>query len=147
MTHGKLTRHFGRDPAHRKAMFVNMASSLLKHERIETTLPKAKELRRFVEPLITIAKSGKQQARVLLLSELRNDKATVTKLLDTLGKRYSTRKGGYTRILKTGVRFGDLAKTAIIELVDRDTSIEEARKAKREATAKKKEEAEANANP
>lgn len=138
MTHGMRTRHLSKGTAHRKAMFINMATSLFTYERIETTLPKAKELRTVVEPLITIAKAGGDQSRRLLLSRLNNNKVIVDKLMETFGKRYSTRAGGYTRILKAGVRFGDMAKVAIIELVDRDTSIEDNRRKKREAVAKKK---------
>ena len=100
-------------------MFANMAAALIKHEQIITTLPKAKELRSVVEKLITLGKRGDLHARRLVISRLR-DKAMAAKLFETLGPRYKDRKGGYTRVLKAGFRYGDSAPMAVIELVDRD---------------------------
>lgn len=121
MRHGKARRKLGVKTAHRKAMFANMAAALIKHEQIETTLPKAKELRPVVEKLITLAKKGDLSARRRAISVVR-DVPMVAKLFDVLAKRYKTRKGGYIRILKAGFRFGDNASRAIIEFVDRDES-------------------------
>jgi len=118
MRHQNSGRKLNRNSSHRKAMFKNMAVSLFAHEVIRTTLPKAKELRRKVEPLITMAKADDQAKRRLAFSRLR-DKAAVTKLFTELGPRYQERPGGYTRILKCGFRSGDKAPMAIIELVDR----------------------------
>jgi large subunit ribosomal protein L17 len=100
-------------------MFANMAASLIKHEQITTTLPKAKELRPFVEKLVTLAKRGDLHARRIAISRVR-DVDQVRKLFDTIGPRYKTREGGYTRVLKAGFRFGDNAPVAVIEFVDRD---------------------------
>ncbi|MBI3440326.1 MAG: 50S ribosomal protein L17 [Proteobacteria bacterium] len=119
MRHGKAGRKLGVTTSHRKAMFANMAVALIKHEQISTTLPKAKELRGFVEKLITLGKSGTLADRRLAHSRLRDD-AMLKKLFDTLGPRYKDRRGGYTRVLKAGFRYGDNAPLAIIELVDRD---------------------------
>jgi large subunit ribosomal protein L17 len=119
MRHGNSGRKLGRTSSHRKAMFQNMAAALLKHEQISTTLPKAKELRPIVEKLITLGKRGGLHARRQAWSVLRDDTIT-TKLFDTLGPRYKDRKGGYTRVLKAGFRYGDAASMAMIELVDRD---------------------------
>ena len=119
MRHGKVHRKLGKKPAHRKAMFANMASSLIKHEQIVTTLPKAKELRPIVEKLVTLAKKGGLAARRQAISEIR-DVTQVKKLFDVLGPRYKDRKGGYTRVLKAGFRYGDSAPVAVIEFVDRD---------------------------
>jgi len=102
-------------------MFANMAAALVKHEQIVTTLPKAKDLRGVVEALITLAKRGDLHARRVVASRLR-DEATVVKLFETLGPRYQSRSGGYTRVLKAGFRYGDNAPLAVIELVDRDES-------------------------
>lgn len=118
MRHRKDGRHLNRTSSHRSAMFRNMAVSLLRHELIKTTLPKAKELRRVVEPLITVAKSDSLANRRLTFTRLR-DRDTVTKLFNEIGPRYQGRPGGYTRILKCGVRSGDKAPMAIVELVDR----------------------------
>ncbi|MBL9098461.1 MAG: 50S ribosomal protein L17 [Alphaproteobacteria bacterium] len=122
MRHGSAGRKLNRTSSHRKALFVNLASALIKHEQITTTLPKAKELRPVVEKLVTLGKRGKTDlhARRQALSALRNDTAMVTKLFDVLAPRYATRKGGYTRVLKAGHRFGDAADMAVIEFVDRD---------------------------
>ena len=118
MRHRKSGRQLNRNSSHRKAMMSNMATSLFSHEVIRTTLPKAKELRRFAEPLITIAKEDSVSKRQLAFSRLR-DKAVVGKLFTILGPRYKERAGGYTRILKCGFRTGDKAPMAIVELVDR----------------------------
>lgn len=124
MRHRKSGRQLNRNSSHRKAMFSNMANSLFNHEIIKTTLPKAKELRRVAEPLITMAKSDSVANRRLAFSRLR-DKAMVGKLFTELGPRYKARAGGYTRIMKCGFRSGDTAPMAYIELVDRDSSSSE----------------------
>jgi large subunit ribosomal protein L17 len=118
MRHRKAGRQFSRTSAHREAMFRNMANSLFRHELIKTTLPKAKELRRVAEPLITMAKSDSVHKRRLVFARLR-DKEMVGKLFVELGPRYQTRPGGYLRILKCGFRAGDAAPMAYVELVDR----------------------------
>ena len=118
MRHGKSGRRLGRNSSHRKAMFRNMATSMLKHETIKTTLPKAKELRRVVEPLITLAKEDSVANRRLAFDRLR-DKEVVGKLFTEIGPRFKERPGGYLRILKTGFRTGDKAPMAYIEMVDR----------------------------
>ena len=118
MRHRKSGRHLNRTSSHRQAMFRNMAASLIEHEIIKTTLPKAKELRRVAEPLITLAKEDSVANRRLAFSRTRN-KAAVGKLFSELGPRYEDRPGGYTRILKAGFRAGDAAPMAYIELVDR----------------------------
>ena len=119
MRHGICRRKLNRTSTHRKAMFANMAASLLKHEQIKTTLPKAKDLRRVVDRLITLGKRGDLHARRQAMSVLRDRKITA-KLFDALAGRYQERAGGYTRVLKAGFRYGDMAPMAIIELVDRD---------------------------
>ena len=121
MRHGNAHRKLGRTSAHRTAMFANMAASLIKHEQIVTTLPKAKELRPVVEKLVTLAKRGDLHARRQAISQIR-DVAQVGKLFATLGPRYAERRGGYTRVLKAGFRYGDNAAMAGIEVVDRDPS-------------------------
>jgi large subunit ribosomal protein L17 len=118
MRHRKSGRQLNRDSAHRKAMFRNMTCSLLRHELIKTTLPKAKELRRVAEPIITLGKSDSVAARRLAFSRLRDAEA-VGKLFTEVGPRYSNRPGGYMRILKCGARPGDKAPMAYVELVDR----------------------------
>ncbi|MCJ7557115.1 MAG: 50S ribosomal protein L17 [Gammaproteobacteria bacterium] len=118
MRHRKSGRQLGRNSSHRKAMYRNMATSLLMHETIKTTLPKAKELRRVVEPLITIAKEDSVAHRRLAFDRLR-DKAVVGKLFTDLGPRFKVRPGGYLRILKMGLRAGDSAPMAIVQLVDK----------------------------
>jgi large subunit ribosomal protein L17 len=118
MRHRNTGRYFSRTSSHRKAMFRNMTTSLVEHELIKTTLPKAKELRRYAEPLITLAKSDSVANRRLAFSRLR-DNAAVGKLFTQLGPRYSARPGGYIRILKCGLRAGDKAPMAYVELVDR----------------------------
>jgi large subunit ribosomal protein L17 len=121
MRHGYAHRKLGRTAAHRTAMFANMAASLIKHEQIVTTLPKAKELRPFVEKLVTLAKRGDLHARRQAISQVR-DVTQVGKLFATLGPRYQSREGGYIRVLKAGFRHGDNAPMAVIEFVDRDPS-------------------------
>jgi large subunit ribosomal protein L17 len=119
MRHGKVHRKLNRTAEHRKAMFANMATSLIKHEQIITTLPKAKELRPIVEKLVTLAKKGGLHARRQAIAEIR-DVTQVKKLFDVIGPRYKERDGGYTRIMKAGFRYGDNAAKAVIEFVDRD---------------------------
>ena len=121
MRHGKAHRKLGRTSAHRTAMFANMSASLIKHEQIVTTLPKAKDLRPVIEKLITLGKKGGLHARRQAISQIR-DVAMAKKLFDVLGPRYKDRKGGYTRIMKAGFRYGDSAPVAVIEFVDRDPS-------------------------
>jgi|TARA_B100001996_G_scaffold99409_1_gene74445 large subunit ribosomal protein L17 len=118
MRHRESGRKLNRNSSHRKAMFRNMAASLIEHEIIKTTLPKAKELRRIAEPLITMAKNDNVAKRRLAFSRLRN-RDIVTKLFNEIGPRYKERPGGYLRILKCGFRTGDKAAMAIVELVDR----------------------------
>jgi large subunit ribosomal protein L17 len=152
MRHGSAGRKLNRTSSHRKALFVNLATALIKHEQITTTLPKAKELKPYVEKLVTLgkrgaaeaaahtaalAKAGDEKTRTALkkthkgknlhvrreaLSQLRNDTETVEKLFTTLAPRYAARKGGYTRVLKAGFRYGDAAPMAVIEFVDRDVT-------------------------
>ena len=119
MRHGKAHRKLNRTHTHRKAMFANMAASLIKHEQITTTLPKAKELKPIADKLITLAKRGDLHARRQAISQIR-DVAMVGKLFETLGPRYKERSGGYTRVMKAGFRYGDNAPRAVIEFVDRD---------------------------
>jgi large subunit ribosomal protein L17 len=119
MYHRKSYRRFGRSSEHRQAMFANLAASLIKHEQIITTLPKAKDLRPVVEKLVTLGKRGDLHARRQAMAKL-GDADMVKKLIDVLGPRYKERQGGYTRILKAGYRYGDAAPVAVIEFVDRD---------------------------
>jgi len=119
MRHGVAGRKLNVTSSHRLAMFRNMAVALIKHEQITTTLPKAKELRPVAEKLITLGKRGGLHARRLAYAELR-DKVIVAKLFSTIADRYRTRPGGYTRVLRAGMRYGDAADMAVIELVDRD---------------------------
>jgi large subunit ribosomal protein L17 len=121
MRHARGYRRLNRTHEHRKALFANMAGSLIEHEQIKTTLPKAKELRPVVEKLITLAKRGDLHARRMAAAQLKQD-SHVAKLFDVLGERYKERQGGYIRVLKAGFRYGDMAPMAIIELVDRDPS-------------------------
>ena len=123
MRHGHGLRKLNRTSEHRLAMLRNMMNSLIAHEAIRTTLPKAKELRRVVEPMITLAKEATLAHRRLAFDRLR-DRDSVTKLFDQLGPRYKTRPGGYTRILKMGFRVGDNAPMALVELVDRPEIVE-----------------------
>lgn len=121
MRHGKSGRKLGVKTQHRHAMFANSAANLIKHEQIETTLPKAKEYKKIVDRLITLGKKGGLANRRLAMSRLR-DETQVKKLFEVLAPRYANRAGGYTRVLKAGFRYGDNAPMAIIELVDRDRS-------------------------
>ncbi|MBP7704095.1 MAG: 50S ribosomal protein L17 [Caulobacter sp.] len=121
MRHGKAHRKLGRTQSHRAAMFANMSASLIKHEQIVTTLPKAKELRPIVEKLITLGKRGDLHARRQAISQI-HDIEQVGKLFAVLGPRYKERNGGYIRVLKAGFRYGDNAPMAVIEFVDRDVN-------------------------
>ncbi len=138
MRHARGYRRLNRTHEHRKALFANMAGSLIEHEQIKTTLPKAKELRPIVEKLITLAKKGDLHSRRNASSRLKEDQY-VSKLFDVLGPRYKDRQGGYVRILKAGFRYGDMAPMAIIEFVDRDVNAkgaaDKARVAEAEAAA------------
>ncbi|ANP36480.1 50S ribosomal protein L17 [Phaeobacter gallaeciensis] len=138
MRHARGYRRLNRTHEHRKALFANMAGSLIEHEQIKTTLPKAKELRPIVEKLITLAKKGDLHSRRNAASRLKEDQY-VSKLFDVLGPRYKDRQGGYVRILKAGFRYGDMAPMAIIEFVDRDVNAkgaaDKARVAEAEAAA------------
>jgi large subunit ribosomal protein L17 len=120
MRHRNAFRKLNRTATHRSALFASLASALIKHEQIVTTLPKAKDLRRVADRLITLAKRGDLHARRLAFARIR-DEAMVAKLFDTLGPRYAERPGGYTRVMKAGFRYGDSAPMAVIELIDRDT--------------------------
>ena len=120
MRHRNAVRKLNRTATHRSALFASLATALIKHEQIVTTLPKAKDLRRVADRLITLAKKGDLHARRLAFARIR-DEAMVAKLFDTLGPRYAERPGGYTRVMKAGFRYGDSAPMAVIELVDRDT--------------------------
>ncbi|MDP8995801.1 MAG: 50S ribosomal protein L17 [Pseudomonadota bacterium] len=121
MRHGFKGRQLNRTSEHRQAMFANMSASLIKHEQIVTTLPKAKDLRPIVEKLITLGKKGTLHARRQAISQMRDIEQT-KKLFDVLAKRYKDRKGGYIRIMKAGFRMGDNAPVAVIEFVDRDVT-------------------------
>lgn len=139
MRHGKSGRKLNRTASHRKAMFANMATSLIEHEQIVTTLPKAKEIRPIVEKLVTLGKRGGLHARRQAISAIRDVKQ-VAKLFDTLAPRYATRNGGYLRIMKAGFRAGDNAPLAVVEFVDRDVNAKGAAdKARVEAAAKEAE--------
>ena len=119
MRHGNAHRKLNRTAEHRKAMFVNMAAALIKHEQIVTTLPKAKDLRPIIEKLITLGKRGDLHARRQAIAQIR-DVDMVKKLFDVIGPRYKDRNGGYSRVIKAGYRYGDSAPVAVIELLDRD---------------------------
>jgi large subunit ribosomal protein L17 len=121
MRHGFAGRRFNRSASHRKSMLANLAASLIKHEQIVTTLPKAKDLRPVVEKLVTLGKKGDLAARRQAIAQI-GDEVQVKKLFDVLAKRYAERKGGYTRVLKAGFRYGDSAPRAVIEFVDRDVN-------------------------
>ncbi len=121
MRHGMSGRKFNRTKGHRRALLANLANALLKHEQIKTTLPKAKDLRPYVEKLITLGKRGDLHARRQAAGTLRDDKV-VAKLFSTLAERYKARPGGYLRIIKAGFRYGDSAPMAVIEFVDRDVA-------------------------
>ncbi len=120
MRHARGYRRLNRTHEHRKALFSNLAGSLIEHEQIKTTLPKAKELRPVIEKMITLAKRGDLHARRQAAAKLKQD-AYVAKLFDVLGPRYKDRQGGYVRVLKAGFRYGDMAPMAIIEFIDRDS--------------------------
>ena len=135
MRHRSKGRRFNRDSSHRQAMFSNMAASLIRHEQIVTTLPKAKDLKRVIDKYITLAKRGDLNSRRLAAARMR-DEAMVKKLFDVLGPRYKDRSGGYTRVLKAGYRYGDSAPVAVIELVDRDESVKGAEDKERSAAMK-----------
>ena len=135
MRHHKSGRKLNRTSSHREALFKNMAASLFRHEQIRTTLPKAKELRRVAEPLITLAKTSSVANRRLAFARLR-DREAVTKLFDVLGVRYRTRPGGYLRILKFGFRTGDSAPMALVQLVDRPETAGDTAAAADESTQK-----------
>lgn len=147
MRHGKKINHLGRTASHRKAMLSNMASSLILHKRINTTLAKAKALKKYVEPLITKAKNDSTHSRRIVFSYLQ-DKETLQELFGTVAEKVAARPGGYTRIIKTGIRLGDNAEMCMMELVDfnelllQDTSAEKAKTTRRSrrAPAKKKDE-------
>jgi large subunit ribosomal protein L17 len=121
MRHKNLGRRFNRDSGHRQAMLSNLAASLIRHEQIVTTLPKAKDLKRIIDKYITLAKRGDLNSRRLAASRLR-DEDMAKKLFDILGPRYKDRSGGYSRVMKAGFRYGDSAPRAVIELIDRDVS-------------------------
>ena len=121
MRHKKLGRRFSRDSSHRQAMFSNLATSLIEHEQIITTLPKAKDLKRVIDKFITLAKRGDLNSRRLCAARLGSEVMT-KKLFDVLGPRYASRSGGYSRVLKAGFRYGDSSPRAVIELVDRDVA-------------------------
>lgn len=135
MRHGNGNRRLNRTSEHRKSMFANMAGSLIEHEQIKTTLPKAKELRRIAEKLVTLGKRGDLHARRLAASRLKQN-AHVKKLFEVLGPRYQDRNGGCVRVLKAGFRYGDMAPMAYVEFVDRDVeargAADKAREAKNE---------------
>ncbi len=134
MRHRVSGRKLNRTSSHRKALFANMAVALIEHEQIRTTLPKAKDLRPVVEKLITLGKRGGLHARRQALAVLRDAEVT-RKLFGPLAERYASRPGGYTRVLKAGYRYGDMAPMAVIELVDRDTAAKGAKDKERQAAA------------
>ncbi|TCP40471.1 50S ribosomal protein L17 [Rhodovulum marinum] len=132
MRHARGYRRLNRTHEHRKAMFANMAGSLIEHEQIKTTLPKAKELKRIADKLVTLGKRGDLHARRQAAAQLKQD-AHVAKLFEVLGPRYAERQGGYVRVLKAGFRYGDMAPMAIVEFVDRDPEAKGAADRAREA--------------
>ena len=140
MTHGNSNRKLNRTHEHRKAMFANMVCSLIEHEQIQTTLPKAKELKKIVDKYITLGKKGSLHSRRQAISRLKQNSAVI-KLFETLAPRYKDRNGGYTRVLKAGFRYGDAAPLAVVEFVDRDVSAKGAKdKELQEAIENKSEE-------
>jgi large subunit ribosomal protein L17 len=139
MRHGNGHRKLNRTHSHRQAMLANMACSLIEHEQVKTTLPKAKELRPYVEKLITLAKRGDLHARRLCIAQIKQEPA-VRKLFDTLAPRYAQRPGGYARVMKAGFRYGDMAPMAIIEFVERDPAAKGAADRAREAATEAAEE-------
>jgi len=137
MRHGNSHRKLNRTHEHRKAMFSNMICSLIEHEQIKTTLPKAKELKRIADKYVSIGKKGNLHARRIAYSKLKQD-AAVKKLFETLAPRYKDRHGGYTRVIKAGFRYGDMSPMAVIEFVERDVSAKGAEdKARNEAEDEK----------
>ena len=138
MRHGLSGRKLNRTKSHRRALFANLAAALIKHEQIKTTLPKAKELKRIIDKLVTLGKKGDLNSRRIAAAQIKQD-AAVAKLFDTLATRYKDRSGGYSRLLKAGFRYGDMAPMAIIEFVDRDVNakgaVDKARLAAEEAAA------------
>lgn len=152
MRHGKKDNHLGRTVTHRRALLSNMASSLILHKRISTTVPKAKELRKYVEPLITKAKADSTHSRRTVFSYLQN-KDSVKELFDNVVEKIAARPGGYTRILKTGARIGDNADMCIIELVDynetyvKETEVKVAKRTRRSSAAKKDDSASTGTEP
>ena len=127
MRHGNSNRKLNRTHEHRKAMFANMVCSLIEHEQIQTTLPKAKELKKIVDKYITLGKKGSLHSRRQAISRLKQNSAVI-KLFETLAPRYKDRNGGYTRVLKAGFRYGDAAPLAVVEFVDRDVSAKGAKR-------------------
>ena len=141
MKHNIKNKKLNKTSSHRKAMFMNMCNALIKHEQITTTLAKAKELRRFVEKIITLGKKDTLQTTKILVSKLQDTKSA-NKVKKTLSKRYEKRKGGYTRIIKAGFRYGDNAPMAIIEFVDRNVEAKRVDKKKKDLEKKPEKEAE-----
>ena len=139
MRHGNSNRKLNRTHEHRKAMFANMVCSLIEHEQIHTTLPKAKELKRIVDKYITLGKKGSLHSRRQAISRLKQNSAVI-KLFETLAPRYKERNGGYTRVLKAGFRYGDAAPLAVIEFVDRDVSAKGAKDKELQETIENKSE-------
>ena len=139
MRHGNSNRKLNRTHEHRKAMFANMVCSLIEHEQIQTTLPKAKELKKIVDKYVTLGKKGSLHSRRQAISHLKQNSA-VMKLFETLAPRYKERNGGYTRVLKAGFRYGDAAPLAVIEFVDRDVSAKGAKDKELQETIENKSE-------
>ena len=139
MRHGNSNRKLNRTHEHRKAMFANMVCSLIEHEQIQTTLPKAKELKKIVDKYITLGKKGSLHSRRLVIARLKQNSAVI-KLFETLAPRYKERNGGYTRVLKAGFRYGDAAPLAVIEFVDRDVSAKGAKDKELQETIENKSE-------
>ena len=139
MRHGNSNRKLNRTHEHRKSMFANMVCSLIEHEQIQTTLPKAKELKKIIDKYITLGKKGSLHSRRQAISRLKQNSAVI-KLFETLAPRYKERNGGYTRVLKAGFRYGDAAPLAVIELVDRDVSAKGAKDKELQETIENKSE-------
>ena len=139
MRHGNSNRKLNRTHEHRKAMFANMVCSLIEHEQIQTTLPKAKELKKIVDKYITLGKNGSLHSKRQAISRLKQNSAVI-KLFETLAPRYKERNGGYTRVLKAGFRYGDAAPLAVIEFVDRDVSAKGAKDKELQETIENKSE-------
>ena len=139
MRHGNSNRKLNRTHEHRKAMYANMVCSLIEHEQIQTTLPKAKELKKIIDKYITLGKKGSLHSRRQAISRLKQNSAVI-KLFETLAPRYKERNGGYTRVLKAGFRYGDAAPLAVIEFVDRDVSAKGAKDKELQETIENKSE-------